>query len=102
MGLIVTMNKPGELHMLNKQKRSKSIVAIAEEQWEKMTNEEQQKVKQKFESTYGVDQKTRTSKQWNNLVNLYGIEVVAKKENMSVSQVKKKMKISKSKLLSKK
>lgn len=45
-------------------------------------------VQAKFEKAFGVTQKSRSVKQWNNLVRVYGIETVAKIEGMSEDQVK--------------
>lgn len=45
-------------------------------------------VQKEFEKAFGVTQKTRTVKQWNNLVRVYGIETVAKIEGMTQEQVK--------------
>lgn len=49
-------------------------------------------VRQQYEKAFGVNQKNRTVKQWNNLVRVYGLETVAKVEGMSENQVKLKCK----------
>ena len=42
---------------------------------------------EKFEIAFGKDQKTRTGKQWRNLVRVYGVATVMQKENMSDAQI---------------
>lgn len=49
------------------------------------------KVQENFEKAFGVTQATRTQKQWTNLVRVYGIETVAKIENMSENAVRLKL-----------
>ena len=49
------------------------------------------KEKQKFENIFGEDQKTRTKKQWRNLVRVYGKETVCKKERMTLQDVNRKI-----------
>ena len=43
-----------------------------------------------FEASFGKDQKTRSIRQWNNLVRVYGIEIVCEKENMTKDQVRQR------------
>lgn len=45
-----------------------------------------------FEQRFGVDQIARTKKQWQNLVDQYGMETVVKMEGMSKRAVKDKCK----------
>lgn len=47
-------------------------------------------VKAKYEKSFGIDQKHRTIEQWNNLVRVYGIEIVCKKEGMTEKEVNAK------------
>lgn len=47
-------------------------------------------VQKEFERAFGVNRQSRTVKQWNNLVRVYGLETVAKIENMSEDQVQLK------------
>lgn len=49
-------------------------------------------VRKEYEKAFGVNQKSRTAKQWNNLVRVYGIETVATVEGMTESAVKTKCK----------
>ena len=49
-------------------------------------------VRAEYEKAFGVNQKNRTAKQWNNLVRVYGLETVAKVENMTEDKVKMKCK----------
>lgn len=101
MGRIVMMHEPGKIHAIAKQKReARSIVEISKELYEKMAPEEQKKLKDQFEEKYGADPKTRTRQQWVNLIATYGIERVALNENISINELKKKIKVSKSKQLS--
>jgi len=44
--------------------------------------------KDKFEKAFGVNSIVRTKEQWIRLVNVYGIETVAKTEGLSVDQIK--------------
>jgi hypothetical protein len=46
----------------------------------------------KFEKQFGKDNKTRTAKQWSNLVRVYGIETVVLKERMTKAQVEMRCK----------
>lgn len=45
-------------------------------------------VQARFEKAFGVTQKSRSVKQWNNLVRVYGLQTVAKIESMTEDQVK--------------
>ena len=45
-------------------------------------------VKKQFEHAFGVHPSTRTVKQWQNLVRVYGIETVAKIENTTKENVR--------------
>lgn len=47
--------------------------------------------KQKFEAAFGVTQYSRTAKQWQNLVRVYGMETVCKTEKMTEDQIANKM-----------
>lgn len=47
--------------------------------------------KQKFEAAFGVNQSSRSPKQWQNLVRVYGMETVCKTEGMTEDQVANKM-----------
>jgi hypothetical protein len=47
-------------------------------------------VQKQFERSFGVDQLRRTAKQWQNLVRVYGIETVAKIENITEETIKLK------------
>ena len=44
----------------------------------------------KFEKAFGVNSQTRTAKQWQALVRVYGIEQVMQSENMTAIQVNQK------------
>jgi len=47
-------------------------------------------VKAMFEQRYGIDQVRRTQAQWQNLVSDYGLDRVARIENMSEAEVKRR------------
>lgn len=46
--------------------------------------------KDKFEKAFGVDTASRTPKQWQNLVRVYGLDTVCKQEKMTKDQVTNK------------
>jgi len=48
--------------------------------------------KKRFESAFGVNQINRTRVQWVRLVNVYGVETVAKMESMTPDEVMRKTK----------
>jgi len=48
--------------------------------------------KKRFESAFGVNQTNRTRLQWERLVKVYGAEMVAKKEGMTIEEVTRKTK----------
>jgi hypothetical protein len=48
--------------------------------------------KAKFEKAFGVNQINRTRVQWERLVKVYGVDEVAKKENMTPEEVMSKTK----------
>lgn len=48
-------------------------------------------VRERYEKHFGVDQKTRTRKQWINLVRVYGMKTVCEKEGMSEEKVREKV-----------
>lgn len=100
---IILLNEPGKLVVQENQfiKRHKSIVEIAKQKFSQMPVEEQGKVRLAFEERYGSDPKTRTQQQWINLVDTYGLDRVCKNENLSKKIVLGKIKISKSKQMSK-
>jgi len=52
-----------------------------------------QQAKDMFEAKFGVDSKTRTKKQWQALVEQYGIETVMKTEKLSKRAVKDKIRL---------
>ncbi len=47
-------------------------------------------VKMQFEKRYGIDQFRRNPEQWQNLVSDYGLERVARIENMNEAEVKRR------------
>lgn len=47
-------------------------------------------IQKEFEKNFGIDQLRRNVKQWQNLVRVYGMETVAKIENMSEEAIKLK------------
>lgn len=46
--------------------------------------------KDKFEKAFGLNSNTRTKKQWQNLVRVYGIALVCEKEGLTEAEVKLK------------
>jgi len=52
----------------------------------------EERAKELFEAQFGVDQQSRTPKQWENLVATYGMDKVIELEKMSRGQIKRKMK----------
>lgn len=52
----------------------------------------EEKAQELFENQFGVDQESRTRKQWKALVKQYGYPTVVEKENMTKAQIKAKCK----------
>ena len=56
------------------------------------SQEKMETVKEAFEKRFGVDSKTRTKKQWKELINAYGLRTVARSEKTDPKSLKRKLK----------
>lgn len=62
-----------------------------QQEFQQLSQEQCKQIKEVFEAQYGKDQRSRTNKQWHNLVNKFGLPIVVLQEKMSEEEVIKRM-----------